>query len=118
MLLPLALNLRSAFATLADAVCTVKASLLTLKASGVVAAFWSFFAAEKGLSPCGYEREKIYCCYILDKYPTQLSVSLNFSTQISKQGKFVIRQHLFLLSAVHDISVKMQLSFLAKRNIP
>jgi len=47
------------FATLADAECTVNAKPLTLIASGAVAAFWSFFAAEKGKAPAAMSGIKI-----------------------------------------------------------
>jgi len=43
---------------LAGEVRTQLANPLTFIASGAAAAFWSFFAAEKGLSPRGHERAK------------------------------------------------------------
>jgi len=45
---------------LTGAARTQLANALTFIASGAAVAFWSFFAAEKGLGLRGYEREKIW----------------------------------------------------------
>jgi hypothetical protein len=44
---------------LTGAAITDPANSLTFIAAGAAAAFWSFFATEKGLSPRGYERNEI-----------------------------------------------------------